>query len=106
MDAVTSSLPPAGAPATADGVWIRPDVQLLPEPNAISWRSPLPSSRTLLVELVIVSISPVPKFEPGPVLYIQFAVFTPLPAGPLKSSLNTVVQPAGGAGTAPWAWVP
>src|SRR5216684_6905704 len=47
----------------------------------------------------MVSISPVPKLEPGPVSYCQLddgAVC----AGPLKSSLNTVDQPGGGAGTA------
>src|SRR5260370_41527672 len=47
----------------------------------------------------MVSISPVPKLEPGPVSYCQLddgAVC----AGPLKSSLNTVDRPGGGAGTA------
>jgi hypothetical protein len=53
---------------------------------------------TLLVEFVIVSISPVPKFEPGPVSYCQLEP-TPEPAAPLKSSLNSVVHPAGGPGT-------
>src|SRR5690348_4933258 len=38
--------------------------------------------------------------------YSQFAVFTPEPAEPLKSSLNTVVQPAGAAGTAALAAPP
>ncbi len=67
MEAVTSNSPPAGAPTLAVGVWIRPEVQLLPEPRAVMSRSPLPSRWTLLVELVMVSISPVPKFDPGPV---------------------------------------
>src|SRR5262245_12732234 len=62
-------------------------------------RLPLPSRCTLLVELVIVSISPVPKFEPGPVSYIHWES-APEPAAPLKSSLKTVDQPAGGPGTA------
>src|SRR5690349_1802958 len=62
-------------------------------------RLPLPSRWTLLVELVIVSISPVPKLEPGPVSYIHWES-APEPAAPLKSSLNTVDQPDGGAGTA------
>ena len=62
-------------------------------------RSPFPSRYTLLDELVIVSISPVPKFDPGPVSYCQ-ADDGPLPADPLKSSLNTVDQPDGGPGTA------
>jgi hypothetical protein len=53
----------------------------------------------LLDELVIVSISPVPKLDPGPVSYCQ-ADDGPLPAAPLKSSLNTVDQPDGGPGTA------
>src|ERR1700735_3080819 len=53
----------------------------------------------LLVELVIVSISPVPKLEPGPVSYFQLAALTGDPAAPAKLSLNTVVQPAGGLGT-------
>ena len=53
----------------------------------------------MLDEFVMVSISPVPKLEPGPVSYIQ-ADDGPLPAAPLKSSLNTVDQPDGGPGTA------
>ena len=53
----------------------------------------------MLVELVMVSISPVPKLEPGPVSYCQ-ADDGPVPAAPLKSSLNTVDQPEGGPGTA------
>ena len=44
-------------------------------------RLPLPSRCTLLVELVIVSISPVPKFEPGPVSYIHWES-APEPAAP------------------------
>src|SRR5437016_3517643 len=51
--------------------------------------APCPSRCTLLVELVIVSISPVPKVAPGPVLYIQTDGSTPVPAGPLKSSDQT-----------------
>jgi hypothetical protein len=47
----------------------------------------------------IVSISPLPKLEPGPVSYFHWAP-APDPAWPLKSSLNTVGQPAGGPGTA------
>src|SRR5690348_6837101 len=62
-------------------------------------RLPLPSRWTLLVELVIVSISPVPKLEPGPVSYIHWES-APEPAAPLKSSLNMVDQPDGGPGTA------
>jgi hypothetical protein len=46
-------------------------------------------------EFVMVSISPVPKLEPAPVSYCQ-ADDGPLPAAPLKSSLNTVDQPDGG----------
>src|ERR1035441_303456 len=99
MEAVTSSSPPAGAPTLADVVWMRPDVQLLPEPSAVMLRSPLPSRWTLLVEFVMVSISPVPKFDPGPVSYCH-CESTPEPADPLKSSLNWVVQPDGGPGTA------
>ena len=57
------------------------------------------SDLTLLVELVIVSISPVPKLEPGPVSYIHWEP-APEPAAPLKSSLNMVDQPDGGPGTA------
>src|SRR5258707_10404674 len=102
MDAVTSSWPPAGAPTLALVVWMRPDVHELPEPSAVMLRFPLPSRWTLLVEFVIVSISPVPKFEPGPVSYCHCEP-TPEPADPLKSSLNWVVQPAGGPGTAPGA---
>ncbi|CAM5656684.1 hypothetical protein KAURM247S_08240 [Kitasatospora aureofaciens] len=67
IEAVTSSLPPAGAPATALGVRIRPEVQEPPLPRAVMSRWPLPSRWTLAVESVMVSISPVPKFEPGPV---------------------------------------
>ncbi|HEY3904185.1 MAG TPA: hypothetical protein VGM14_09810 [Streptosporangiaceae bacterium] len=53
----------------------------------------------MLVELVMVSISPVPKLDPGPVSYFQFAELTGEPAAPAKPSLNTVLQPAGGPGT-------
>ena len=49
---------------------------------------------------VIVSISPVPKLEPGPVSYFHVPVFRPVPAVPVKSSLHVVVKPAGGPGTA------
>src|SRR6185312_3494307 len=100
IEAVTSSSPPAGAPTFAVLVWIRPEVQLLPLPMAVMSRSPLPSRCTFEVEFVIVSISPVPKVEPAPVSYIQLDVLTPVPEVPAKSSLNTVVQPEGGAGTA------
>ena len=62
-------------------------------------RLPLPSRCTLLVELVIVSISPVPKLEPAPVSYIHWESM-PDPDPPLKSSLKTVDQPDGGPGTA------
>src|SRR5689334_13278614 len=99
MEAVTSSSPPAGAPTFALVVWMRPEVHELPLPSAVMSRLPLPSRWTLLVELVIVSISPVPKLEPGPVSYIHWEP-APEPAAPLKSSLNTVCQPDGGAGTA------
>src|SRR5690349_22716607 len=81
---------------------MRPEVQLLPEPSAVMTRSPLPSRWTLLVEFVMVSISPVPKFDPGPVSYCHCEP-APEPAEPLKSSLNWVVQPDGGPGTAPGA---
>src|SRR5215472_1097327 len=47
----------------------------------------------------MVSISPVPKLDPGPVSYFQFADDTIEPAAPEKPSLNTVVQPEGGGGT-------
>ncbi len=47
----------------------------------------------------MVSISPVPKLEPGPVSYIHWES-APEPAAPLKSSLNMVDQPDGGPGTA------
>src|SRR5580698_7016132 len=47
----------------------------------------------------MVSISLVPKLEPAPVSYIQLEDGA-LRAEPLKSSLNCVVQPDGGAGTA------
>jgi hypothetical protein len=53
----------------------------------------------LLVEFVIVSISPVPKLDPGPVSYCHCESM-PEPEDPLKSSLNWVVQPDGGPGTA------
>jgi hypothetical protein len=59
----------------------------------------------LAVELVIVSVSPVPKLEPGPVSNIQLADEGEVPADPLKSSLKAVVQPAGGPGAAAWAVV-
>src|ERR1019366_2285315 len=96
---VTSSSPPAGAPTFAVVVWIRPDVHELPWPSAVMSRLPLPSRCTLLGEFVMVSISPVPKLEPGPVSYCQLPDGA-LPAAPLKSSLKTVDQPDGGPGTA------
>ena len=99
IEAVTSSSPPAGAPTLALVVWIRPDVQAPPWFSAVMSRSPLPSRWTLLDEFVMVSISPVPKLEPGPVSYCQ-ADDGPLPEEPLKSSLKTVDQPEGGPGTA------
>src|SRR5450631_3228797 len=99
MEAVTSSSPPAGAPTFAVVVWIRPDVHEPPDPSAVMLRLPLPSRWTLADELVIVSISPVPKLEPGPVSYFQ-ADDGPLPAAPLKSSPKTVDQPDGAGGTA------
>ena len=49
--------------------------------------------------MVIVSISPVPKLEPGPVSYIHWES-APEPAAPSKSSLKMVDQPDGGPGTA------
>src|ERR1700678_4080492 len=61
-------------------------------------RFPLPSRWTLLVEFVIVSISPVPKLEPAPVSYIHCGSI-PDPAAPLKSSLKVVDQPEGAPGT-------
>jgi hypothetical protein len=78
---------------------MRPEVQELPLPSAVMSRSPLPSRYTLLVELVIVSISPVPKLDPGPVSYSHWES-APDPAAPLKSSLKTVDQPDGAPGTA------
>src|ERR1700733_875602 len=38
IDAVTSSSPPAGAPTLAVLVWMRPDVQELPDPIALITR--------------------------------------------------------------------
>src|SRR5271154_3247967 len=99
MEAVTSSSPPAGAPTLADVVWMRPDVHELPLPRAVISRSPFPSRWTLLVEFVMVSISPVPKLDPGPVSYIHWESM-PEPEAPLKSSLKIVDQPEGGPGTA------
>src|SRR5690242_10246346 len=78
---------------------MRPEVQELPLPSAVMSRFPLPSRCTLLVELVIVSISPVPKFEPGPVSYVHFEPLGALPEAPEKSSLKTVDHPDGGGGT-------
>src|ERR1700759_3150355 len=97
MDAVTSSLPPAGAPTFAVEVWIRPDVQApLLSRWAINSRLPLPSRWVLGAEEVMVSISPVPN--PVPVSCTQTEDGA-VPSEPLKSSLNTVVQPDGGPGT-------
>ena len=48
----------------------------------------------MLVEFVIVSISPVPKLAPGPVTYFHW-LSAPDPAAPLKPSLNVVDQPDG-----------
>src|SRR5580698_10020939 len=98
MEAVTSSSPPAGAPTLAEVVWMRPDVHVVPLPSAVMSRSPLPSRWTLLVEFVMVSISPVPKLEPAPVSYIHCESM-PEPEEPLKSSLKVVVQPDGAPGT-------
>lgn len=55
-------------------------------------RFPWPSKWTLLVELVMVSISPVPK-TPVPVLYFHTDGSTPLPAAPVKVSVQTRVHP-------------
>src|SRR4051812_31692830 len=83
---------------------MRPDVQpavgFVPVWIALSTRCPAPSSNTFEVLFVIVSISPVPKLLPGPVSYCQVPVGTPVPAAPVKSSLQVAVQPAGGLGTA------
>ncbi len=87
-------------------VSMRPDVQLpAASRRGVMRRLPLPSRATLSLLDVIVSISPVPQLAgpPGydvPVAYCQFAVFTPDPAGPSKSSAKTWVQPAGGGGAA------
>ncbi|MGW0831808.1 hypothetical protein [Streptomyces prunicolor] len=106
MEATTSSLPPAGAPTFAVGVWIRPEVHELPEPSAVMFRLPLPSRWVLAVESVIVSISPVPKLDPGPVSNFQLADEGADPAEPLKSSAKTVDQPEGAPGAAAVAgWV-
>lgn len=80
---------------------MRPEVQLPAESRiGVIRRFPLPSSETLLVLFVIVSISPVPQLAgpPGyevPVAYCQLVVETPVPAVPLKSSTKTCVQPVG-----------
>src|SRR3954462_493172 len=96
--------PPGAAPKVAACVSIRPDVQpergSVPECSALSARWPLPSWKTLLGLLVIVSISPVPKVLPGPVSYFQAPVSTPVPAAPVKSSLQVSEKPAGGAAPA------
>src|SRR3569833_4398319 len=47
----------------------------------------------------MVSISPVPNELPGPVSYFQRLWPMPVPAAPLKSSLQVSVNPGGGAGT-------
>jgi hypothetical protein len=78
---------------------MRPEVQLPPPSSAVMSRLPLPSRWTFEVELVIVSISPVPKVEPAPVSYIH-CPSAPLPAEPVKSSLKTVLQPEGAPGAA------
>ena len=88
----------------AEVVWIRPEVHEPPEPSAVMSRLPLPSRCVLADELVIVSISPVPKLDPAPVSNIQFDEGA-APAAPLKSSLKTVLQPDGGPGSAAWAVV-
>src|SRR5256885_2476369 len=102
MEDCIITTPPGGAPNVAACVSTRPEVQpdegLVPECRARSTRCPLPSWKTLAVLLVIVSISPVPK--PVPVSYFQVPVLRPVPAAPLKSSLQVVVKPAGAAGTA------
>jgi hypothetical protein len=46
----------------------------------------------------MVSISPVPKLEPGPVSYSHWES-TPEPEAPVKSSLKIVDQPEGAPGT-------
>src|SRR4051794_23975187 len=108
MEDSIRTTPPAGAPKVAACVSIRPEVQpepgLVPECSARSTRCPAPSWKTLAVLLVIVSVSPVPKLLPGPGSYFQFAASTPVPAAPLKSSLQVRVKPAGGAPTAALAF--
>src|SRR6266576_2119216 len=67
---------------------MRPEVHDWPLPRATMSRFPWPSRWTFLVELVIVSISPVPN-TPRPVLYRQNLGFALRPAGPLKLSHHT-----------------
>src|SRR6266699_1016704 len=70
MEACIWTMPPTGAPKPSDCVSIRPDVQpafgSVPECRALSTRCPEPSWYTFAVLVVVVSISPVPKDEPGP----------------------------------------
>src|SRR3954454_19010211 len=71
---------------------MRPDVHDWPWPSAVMSRLPRPSRWALAVELVIVSISPVPK-TPWPVLYFHTRGLTPVPARPLKLSDQTRDHP-------------
>src|SRR5439155_20964630 len=96
--------PPGGAPKLDDWVSMRPEVHpvvgLEPLCSARITRCPPPSWKTFAVLLVIVSISPVPKLLPGPVSYFHVPVSSPVPAAPLKSSLQVRLKPAGGGGMA------
>src|SRR3984885_1817618 len=98
MDALIMSSPPAGAAQSSRCPALDPPR----ESRAVMSRWPWPSRSTLLVELVIVSTSPVPQLaapvaEVVPVSSIQFAADGADPADPAKSSLHTGVQAGGGA---------
>ena len=90
--------PPGAAPKSSRFVSMRPEYQVVCVLVALMTSVPAPSLKTLAVLFVMVSISPVPKLRPGPVSYFHTVVSAPVPAAPVKSSLQKSVNPDGGAG--------
>src|SRR5437879_6261476 len=102
MEAVTSSMPPAGAAKSERCVSMRPDVQFpAPSSSAVMFRWPLPSTETFAVDEEADSTSPVPQSAgpPGelwPVSSIQLADDGAVPEFPVKVSCHTRFQSGGG----------
>ena len=96
--AVNRSISPAAGAKSLRWVSMRPEVQLpAPSRTARMLNRPAPSRKTLFVEALAVSTEPVPQFgaPPGywvPVRSSQLAADGEVLAGPVKSSVHSVVQ--------------